>query len=148
MIRRTGAWLDYTGFGPFGDGTFDAVQKGMPAEEWLGDFAVGETLPAGNLAYRIAGGDYAGAPGFGFARVTVGADGERGVPGFRAVDVASDNRLLPRGAWTSTVRFDGSDCPDARVEATLLHRNYATPEAARRGWTITDQVMASVEVGG
>jgi hypothetical protein len=46
------------------------------------------------------------------------------------------------------VRFDGNACPVARVGATLLHRNYATPEAARRGWTITDQVMAAVEVDG
>ena len=62
VVRQTGAWHDYTGFGPFGDGTFDAAAKGMPVEEVVGasvitamngDVATFDApLPAGDVAYR------------------------------------------------------------------------------------------------
>src|SRR5262249_49283813 len=33
VIKRTGGFHDYRGFGPFGDGRFDAAAKGMLVEE-------------------------------------------------------------------------------------------------------------------
>ena len=165
MVRRTGAWLDYDGFGPFGDGTFDAEGKGMPEEQVVGEAVVvsvdggvvtfDRALPAGDLAYlgEPAGlpGDgedaaaRAGAPGFGFARVMVGPDGERMAPHFLAVDVASDNRLLPQTEWTSEHRFDG-DCEAPEVRAILLHRAYPLALARERGWALEESVMVDVRL--
>lgn len=153
VVRRTGAWHDYAGHGPFGDGTFSPAEKGLPVEESVGVAAVtavdgdvvtlDRTLPDGDIAYRAAGQAYAGAPGFAFARVLVGADGARMVPHFAAVDVVSDNRLLPTESWTSTHRF-AATCEAPEVHATLLHRDSPFALATERGWTITDRVMDQV----
>lgn len=152
VVHRDG-WHDYSGFGPFGDGTFSASQKGLPRELFVAERTItavrgdrvtldGE-LPDGDIAYRIGDGDHAGAPGFGFARVLASADGRRMVPHFLATDVLSDNRLLPQAAWTSTHRF-ASPCPDPEVRATLLHRAFPTGLARERGWPIRDSVVVEV----
>lgn len=161
VVRRTGAYLDYTGFGPFGDGRFSAEEKGMPEEVVLGgaeivavdgdSVTLSAPLPDGDVAYRIDAADIpadgdaatplAGLPGFGFARVLVGADGARMVPHFLAVDVASDNRLLPQQGWTSTHTFQAT-CEAPEVQATLLYRAYPLALAWERGWEMTERVMA------
>ncbi len=152
VVRSTGTWTDYVGFGPFGDGTFTAAQKGLPGEESVGEATVvavdGETitlsapLPEGDVAYRVSGGARAGEPGFAFARVTADATGRAMVPHFAAVDVVSDNRLLPGASWTTTHRFV-SPCARPTATATLVHRNYPWALAAERGWTLSDQTMAT-----
>ena len=134
----------------------------MPVEEAAGAATVvgvaGDTvtldgpLPAGAVAYRlppagglVADGDaavpLAGTPGFAFARVLVGADGQPMVPHFAAVDVASDNRLMPTASWTSTHRFSTA-CDDPTVEARLLHRPAPLALAQERQWDLRDAVMA------
>ena len=161
MVRRTGAYHDYQGYGPFGDGSFDAEQKGMPVEEVVGSAVVmavgaGDTvtldtpLPDGDVAYRVRAPDHlpgegdeaaewAGAPGFGYARVLVGPDGTRMVPHFLAVDVASDNRLMPQDTWSSTHRFTGPcDAPSAR--GVVLYRPFPIELAAERRWNSRDIV--------
>ncbi len=153
VLRRTGAWRDYEGHGPFGDGRFSVEQKGLPHEGYIGGATVvavegdhvtlDRPLPDGDIAMRANGQALAGAPGFGFARVLVGADGTRMVPHFLAVDVASDNRLLPGRSFTTTHRF-ASPCADPTVRATLLHRDYPLALATARGWAVTDQVMVEV----
>ncbi|MEL6348521.1 MAG: hypothetical protein AAFV53_35770, partial [Myxococcota bacterium] len=153
IIRQTGAWIDYDGFGPFGDGTFDAPQKGMPEEQFVGQSTIvsvsgdrvtlDRPLPDGDIAYRIADGDRAGAPGFGFARVMVGADGQRMVPHFLAVDIASDNRLMPQRAWTSTHRF-AAGCDEPAITAKLWYRPIPTALARERGWDRPDTLMTEV----
>ena len=156
VVRRTGDFHDYQGFGSFGDGTFSAAQKGMSVEVVAG-FAVitavdedGEVvfdrpLPGGDVAYRTRPGAshdaMAGAPGFGFARVMVGVDGEQMVPHFAAVDVVSDNRLMPQQAWTSTHIFEAT-CDAPEVQATLLYRPYPLGLAQERGWRFEDTIMA------
>ncbi len=85
----------------------------------------------------------AGASGFGFARVTVDADGQRMVPHHLAVDIASDNRLLATQSWTSTHLFDVSGCEQPQAEATLIHRAYPVELAAEQGWEIRDTVMVT-----
>ena len=88
-------------------------------------FQPGESLPSGDLAILGDAEAMAGAPGFGFARVTVDSDGNRMVPHHQAVDIASDNRLLPAQEWTSTHVFDVSSCStDPVVSAVLTHRAY------------------------
>lgn len=162
-VRRTGAWRDYVGFGAFGDGTFAAEEKGLPEEVLAGvativavdgDAVTLDAAPpdAWDVVYRVApdalpadGDDAApraGAPGFGFARVLTGPAGEAMVPHYLAVDVASDNRLLPGAAWTSTHTFTATcDAPD--VSAVLVHRAYPWALASARGWPLTESVMVA-----
>lgn len=162
VVRRPGGHRDYAGFGPFGDGTFDAAAKGMPIEEVVGSAQIlavdgdvielDQPLPPGDLAILGEGGPVwdgapmtarAGAPGFAFARVLVGADGRRMVPHFLAVDVASDNRLLPQQAFTTRHTF-ASACEAPTVHAVLVHRAWPAALAAERGWEATESVMAEV----
>lgn len=164
VLRRTGEWYDYNGYGPFGDGSFTAEQKGMPVEELLGEATIlalegdrvslDRELPNGDLAFRgeaaprPENGDparaVAGAPGFAFARVPVGERGERMVPHFLAVDIASDNRLLPQASWTSSHRF-ASPCEKPDLKATLIHRAWPLSLARERGWPLLESVMAEAE---
>lgn len=163
VIARTGAWHEYEGWGPFGDGTFDAEARGMAIEHVVGSATVvavdgdlvtlDAALPVGDLAIRGEGGALptdtetslalAGAPGFGFARVLEGADGARGVPSFRAVDVVSDNRLMPQESYETEHRFEGAcEDPDAlEVRAALIYRAWPIDLARERGWVAVDTVM-------
>ena len=98
----------------------------------------------GDIAYRIsAPEELAGSAGFGFARVLSGSDGDRMVPHFMAVDVVSDNRLLPQAEFVSEHQFQ-SPCSTPRVSARLIHRPYPLTLARERGWDVNDQVMAEV----
>jgi len=157
--RPEDSWVDYQGFGPFGDGRFSVEQKGMPVERLVaqvevltvapdGSITTAPPLPDGDearLGDPVGGDALAGAPGFGFARVMTGVDGARMVPHFLAVDVVSDNRLLPQREWTSEHDFAPCD-GDAEVQATLLHRAYPLALAEERGWSLRDTVMAESAV--
>jgi hypothetical protein len=164
VLRRTGSWVDYAGWGPFGDGRFSASEKGLEAWTLVGEARVRAVapdgtvtldapLPEGDRAVRGLDGlpvdgdpaqALAGAPGWSFARVLVGADGARMVPHHEAVDVASDHRLLPGASWTSRHRFDASGCAGAvESRATLVHRAMPWALARSRGWDVRDSVMAT-----
>ncbi|MCB9761499.1 MAG: hypothetical protein H6739_16770 [Alphaproteobacteria bacterium] len=153
VAARGEGFVDYDGVGPFAtDGRFDADEKGIPVLSYVGEAEVigvseggavttSPALPSGDVAWLVRDTRMlAGAPGWGFARVMVDADGARMAPHHRAVDVASDNRLKPRTAWTSTHRFDGG-CEAPVFEATLLHRPLPLALAAERGWEAEDAVM-------
>ncbi len=86
----------------------------------------------------------AGAPGFAFARVMVAADGARMVPHHRAIDVASDNRLLPGQTWTSTHRF-ASTCDAPTAHAALLYRAWPVRLAQQRAWPLVERVLNPAE---
>ena len=156
-------WHDYNGHGPFGDdGSFSPEEKGMRVENVLGMATIvsidegvatfDRPLPSGDVAYlgtpdRLADGvdpdgifAVAGAPGFAFARVMVGPEGEKMVPHYRAVDVASDNRLLPQKSWTSEHTFEAS-CESPTVRAILVHRAYPISLIEERGWDVKETVM-------
>lgn len=153
VVRRTGAWHDYEGFGAFGDGRFDAAGKGLPAEEIAGQATVvavsgdvvtlDRALPAGDVAYLTRDGYDAGAPGFAFARVLADGSGRTMVPHYAAVDVVADNRLMPQQEWTSTHRFR-TTCADPQVTARLIHRPFPTALVEERGWDRAEQVMVQV----
>ncbi len=163
VVTRPGGFYDYPGFGPFGDGFFDAAAKGMPIEQVAGqstitgvagdDVTFDQPLPPGDVAHRVRDGGWpvdggpasgwAGAPGFAFGKVLVDADGRRLVPHHRAVDVASDNRL-PRITPVDTTHIFDSPCPQPTVTAALIHRAYPLQLALERGWTLTDLVMLEV----
>ena len=154
-IREPDSWYDYTGFGPFGDGRFTPQERGMRriARAWEheileidddGNATLSGATDEADAAYRITSpAELAGQPGFGFARVLTGADGARMVPHFAAVDVVSDNRLLPQQNWTSEHRFE-APCAEPTVVARLIHRPYPLWLAAERGWDVDDQVMVEV----
>lgn len=145
VMGRLRGYLDYQGFGPFGDGTFNAAQKGMPLEEFVGEVGIVAVaadgivtldgpLPTGTHTYLIRDPqDHAGAPGFAFARVLESADGQRMVPHFMASDVVSDNRLMPQAGFTTTHLFS-APCADPIVHASLYYRAYPTGLAQERGW--------------
>ena len=112
-------------------------------------------LPEGDRAYLVDGTDalpaegeaatgLAGLPGFAFARVMVDAEGRRMVPHHAAVDVVSDNRILPTRSVTTTHRF--AACAAPTVRAALVHRPYPLPLARERGWAMAEAVMAAAEV--
>lgn len=157
-------WHDYDGFGPFGDGSFDVVDKGLAKLRVVGQSTVigvvGDQvefdvpLPIGDIAFRgrpdvftsadpLTAAAVAGAPGFAFARVLADADGQIMIPHHRAVDVVSDNRITPQQEWTSTHVFAAA-CADPIVDAVLVHRAYPVELADERGWTNTQQVMVEV----
>jgi hypothetical protein len=165
VVSISAEWHDYTGFGPFGEGGFTPEEKGMPVEAIVGSSIVtavagdqvtlDQPLPAGDVAYRgdpdvfavEADGsarNVAGAPGFAFARVLVDPDGTRMAPHFRAVDVASDNRILPQDTWSSTHEFE-SPCAEPTVRAVFVHRPYPSREARERGWSYTEALVAENE---
>ncbi len=158
-------WHDYPGFGPFGDGSFDAAGKGLAKLRVVGQstvtaLGIGDQvefdlpLPIGDIAFRgrpdyfaaadpLSAAAVAGAPGFAFARVLADDDGQIMVPHHRAVDVVSDNRILPQQDWSSTHVFAAS-CADPTVDAVLVHRPYPVALADQRGWSTAQQVMVEV----
>lgn len=165
VLALSGAWHDYEGPGVFGDGSFTAADKGLAEELYLGEVGItavaadgtvtleGE-LPEGDLALLVrddgafpvegdALRDLAGRPGFAFARVMAGATGELMVPHFLAVDVVSDNRLLPGGgSGTSLHRF--ATCEGVvEAEARLLYRRLPGDLASERGWELGEVHMAT-----
>jgi hypothetical protein len=159
IVKVTSDFHDYPGIGPFGDGTFDAPAKGMPVEELVGSLVVTKVedglvsldgeLPEGDVAYlvdsagKVSWQGLAGAPGFAFARVLVGPQGERMVPHYQAIDVASDNRLMPGKSYATTHRFQ-SACDAPQVTARLLYRGYPLQLALERGWEMPDDLLIEV----
>jgi hypothetical protein len=156
VVRRTGAWHDYKGFGVFGDARLSPQDKGLAEEVVVGESTVlgvdegivslSAPLPEGDVAYlghpagQIQPGAVAGSPGFAFARVLVGAGGEEQVPHFMAVDVSIDNRILPGESWTSNHRFAACAVPEVR--ARLWYRRLPYRLIAERRWDVQDQLMA------
>lgn len=165
VVARPGGYHDYAGVGPFGAATtFSPEDKGMPVEHVVGARIIQSVdatgavtldapLPEGDLAYlgeaAPAEGDpmraIAGASGFAFGRILVGQGGERQVAHFRAVDVASDNRLPPGGAWTSSHSFAAS-CEQPTVRARLFYRAYPLGLARERGWSNPEILMVAAEL--
>lgn len=154
VVRRTGDYHDYSGFGPFGDGSFSAQDKGLPVEHVVGSSTVigvdgatvelDEPLPDGDRAYRVSEGAWAGHPGFAFARVLADAQGAQMVPHYRAVDVVSDNRLMAGASWTSTHAFDASPCSTPVVEAKVVSRAIPLHQSRRHGWALRDTTLVTL----
>jgi hypothetical protein len=154
VVSRTGAFVDYDGWGPFGDGTFTAAEKGLPEERLVGERAVlavaadglltlDAPLPEGDAVALVRPGDpaqHALAPGWAFARVLVDGQDKPFAPHHAAIDVQSDNRLLSGASATTTHQFAGG-CDAPIVRAWLIHRPFPYTLSAERGWVQGDQTM-------
>jgi len=68
------------------------------------------------------------------------------VPHYRAVDIASDNRIAP-GSHSLTTHAFGvpAGCSTGTVRATLLYRPVPMSMADVRGWDAVDYVVATHE---
>jgi hypothetical protein len=165
-VRPSGAFDDYPGIGFFADAGLTPEQKGMPRREPVGEATVvsvaGGVVTLDAALSLIAGdrvllgaalpeapqdGDasraLAGAAGQSFARVLVDAAGERLVPHYRAVDMASDNRLAPQIEQVTAHTFAlPAACATAEVSATLVYRPVPLHLAVLRGWEARDWVIA------
>lgn len=87
-------------------------------------------------------GNYAGRPGKGFAKVMADAEGNLTVPYWRAVRIASDNRIPPKASDTSTYTFEvPDDVEEVTVEAKLIYRRAFKPLADAKQWTLKDVLM-------
>ena len=158
FTRPTGTWDDYAGPGtaPFSATELSAEAKGLELEEFLGEVAVlsvdgsrlelggeGPVLQDGDRFYVATEADYAGASGWFYGKVLVDAEGSRGVPHYRAVDVASDNRIARNTSSSTAYRFplEGSTLT---VEATLIRREQAAPVSDLYGWPSNDELITTI----
>ncbi len=165
ITRPTGEYLDYPGVGRFADAVLSPEEKGVPVMTPIADVevvgVVGDaivtdpsvTLLDGDVVWLGEPPDLreggvpralAGLPGQDFARITRDPDGRRHVPHYRAVDLASDNRIPPSGDVTSSHVFVLPDgCLEAAVTATLLYRRAPIELARERGWETEEHVVTS-----
>ena len=158
VVSRSGDWHEYDGYGPFAAGRFTPDEKGLPVEHVVGHAVItavnrdrvsfDRPLPLGDVAYRISVDALervqAGQAGFAFARVLADAAGNHMVPHHRAIDVVSDNRLMPQQKWTSQHSFE-SNCDTPTVRARLLYRAFPLELAKERRWNRPDALMTEAE---
>ena len=165
-VLPTGEYNDYDGIGLFSGTVLSAEEKGLPIDAPGGAAVIasidGDTITLdaaldtsdGDILYladawdgAVDGADaqhLAGLPGYTFARVMLDAAGERQVPHYRAVDIASDNRLAPGSNTVTTHTFAlPTECAAGAVTATVLYRPVPLQLAAERGWSSTDHVIAT-----
>ena len=118
---------------------------GMAASLTLlpGDVLFLGDAPGAAASDGVASRALAGAPGYAFARVLVDSGGARHVPHYRAVDIASDNRIPPGQSATTSHQFSlPPACTDATVTARVLYRPLPLSQARLRGWTASDYLIA------
>jgi hypothetical protein len=168
-VRPTGIFDDYDGIGLFSGQALSPAEKGLEIRAPAGRASVlsaagGAISLSAPLALqpgdRVILGDalpwppvdgqpsleLAGAPGYTFARVMVDPSGERLVPHYRAVDIASDNRIAPQAEATTSHAFAiPQGCSSASVSAAVLYRPVPTKMAELRGWEAKDFVMATTK---
>lgn len=167
VVRPTGTFDDYPGVGFFADPLLTPAEKGMEIHEPVGE-AVVQGIAGSDLtldaAIAVLPGDVvflgddpgwpitdgalsaalSGAAGYAFARVLVDEAGARSVPHYRAVDMASDNRIAPGGVANTHHEFDVPvGCTAADVSAVLLYRQVPVGLSRERGWDAADYLIAS-----
>lgn len=156
FVRPTGAWDDYDGPGTGSFEGLSAPEKGLPIHQVIGERSIqslsGDTalladpppaLEPGDRVYLVGPGDAAGAPGWLYGKVFVDADGNRGVAHYRAVDLASDNRIASEASAVSTVRFPVPESGELTVVARLVYRRYAAGVAGPLGWDVEDEELTA-----
>ena len=167
VVRATGAFDDYPAVGFFANPALTPAQKGLAIYAPVGEATVasvgagavtlsaalatqpGDRVYLGDaLAWPPVDGDpslaLAGSAGYSFARVMVDSTGRRGAPPYRAVDIASDNRIPPLAPATTTHVFAiPPGCASGQITATALYRPLPVGLSRERGWDAKDYVIAS-----
>ncbi len=166
VVRPTGAFDDYPGVGYFADPSLTPAEKGLEVFAPVGESIV-TTASAGSItltaAIALQAGDIvylgeplpappsdgegalplAGAAGYTFAKTLVDPTGERHVHHYRAVDIASDNRIPPLAMAKTTHTFRlPAGCSAGKVTAVVLYRPVPVDMARLRGWDARDWVVA------
>ena len=166
VVRPTGTYDDYAGIGFFADPTLTPEEKGLELLAPVGEATVvsvangdvvldaalgtqpgdivyvGDQVPA-SLADGGTSIALAGAAGYTFAKTLVDPAGERHVHHYRAVDIASDNRVPPGGSAASDHTFAvPAGCSTGKVTATLVYRPVPVHMARLRGWEAKDWIVA------
>ena len=86
----------------------------------------------------------AGLSGYAFSKVLVDSEGNRHVPHYKAIDIASDNRIAPGSNRITEHSFQiDPECSSGQVRAQLLYRPIPLSLAVPRGWEAKDYVIAS-----
>lgn len=148
IVRPTGSWDDYAGPGTRTAEGLSPEQKGVALDDFVAEVqATASTeglllaelpdLQPGDRVYVVAEDQWAGAPGWLYAKVLVDAEGNRAVPHYRAIDVASDNRIPGFGSATSVHSFPTGELT---VTATLLRRDHASSVSEPYGWPSADRL--------
>jgi hypothetical protein len=159
IVKKTENPYDYEGFEPFNSQFLEVEKRGWFSIDVVGrhkitDVVDGKVTLDPPLPSDISGNIYVidrqnssflGEAGVAFARVFVDQQNRPQVPGFLAVDIQRDNRILPKKSWTSNHHFI-TDCEDPVLTLTLWHRNVPQWLAMQRGWTIEDQIMVQQQV--
>jgi hypothetical protein len=168
-VRPSGIFDDYTGIGVFADPGLDAEAKGMEIEVPVGQATVtavidqtihlSVALPTEEGDQLYLGDDWreapvdgdasrhlAGLPGTTFSKVLVDSSGTRHVPHYKAVDIASDNRIAPgTNALTHHTFSVPSSCSGGEVRATVMYRPIPLGMARTRSWDATDAIIATAQ---
>ena len=122
----------------------DTITLESPIEPLPGDRlylvdAWPEALEDGESSRHLAG-----LPGTAFAKVLTDRNGNRHVPHYAAIDIASDNRIGPGTNAVTQHRFEiPSGCTEGEVRATVLYRPIPIHLADLRGWDATDAIIAT-----
>ncbi len=166
VISLENEFYDYDGVNDFAKlGRFQPEQKGLQKERFIGDFQVtqvdenhrvtlNQEISSGDIAYLIKNQaqypQYAGLPGFSFARVMTSEEYQphkQLVPHFIATDIQRDNRLKPMQKWESQHHFMlTNQCMTGAIQAkaSLIYRPYPLWLAQERGWYLGDQLVKEV----
>ena len=166
VVRPSGKYDDYSATGYFGDPKLTAKDKGLEIHEPVAEAKVVSagggvvttdtalTLQAGDVVYLgdaspaaidgQASTAVAGVSGYAFAKVLLDATGGRHVPHYRAIDIASDNRIPPGKSAATTHGFTvPQSCTEVTVKAVVMYRPLPLRQAALRGWDAKDYVIAT-----
>jgi len=166
VVRPSGEFSDYAGIGVFGDPEMGPEDKGMEISAPVGQATVieveGDTIHL-SAALSVSEGDHlflgdawtesaadgdparhlAGLPGTTFSKVLLDSEGQRHVPHYRAIDIASDNRIAPGTNALTEHRFSvPSSCSTGEVRATVIYRPIPLGLARARGWEANDAIIA------
>lgn len=169
VLRPTGEYWDYDGIGLFEGSALSPEEKGLARHTVVGaatllnlqgndllldgvlDWQVGDLIYLGDAAPALAEDGpsraLAGEAGALLSRVMRDPQNQLGVPHYRAVDIASDNRIGPKRTQTMTLGFETPvGCSEATVSVQVLYRPLGWALARERGWDATDYLVSSEEL--
>jgi hypothetical protein len=166
VVRPSGTFDDYQGVGYFGEVDRTPEEKGMEQYAPIGSalvVSIDESQVQLDATLDVLPGDIvflgevwpdepndgqnsmalAGEAGYSFSKILIDAEGNRHVPHYRAIDIASDNRISPgTNVVTEHVFSIPSECNTGTVTATVLYRPIPLAFAQERAWEAVDYIIS------